>query len=268
MLRLASTGPKWRAFVWKNIVSLGRINLRMLAIGVVSGMVYLTLMVSVSNGSDDNSNIAAIVVCVLAGLTAFMGPAVVRVDLRIDILHFDVLKSMPIRGRSLIFGEVAGSTLILVVLEAFLVVLGAILLASTKEEPISVIDKLVVVPSILMAVTGVLFLLVTTENILVLFMPGYVRIGRGFKQGIDQFGQNLIGMIIRMFGYLLLMVIPILVGALAGGIGHYMGGPLLAVPLAGLAILVTTVLEALGLIVLAERRYETYDITDEFLSAS
>ena len=71
-----------------------------------------------------------------AGLTIVIGPQWVRNDLRSDLLKLDLLRSYPLRGRSVVAAEAAASTLVLTALQLGLLVIAYLaFLGNQPMEP-------------------------------------------------------------------------------------------------------------------------------------
>ena len=106
--------------------------------------------------------------------------------------------------------------------------------------------------------------MLTAENLLALWMPGLVRLGRGVKPGFDQMGLNLLGALVRMLALLVLFLVPAGVGVPLGMIAATLG---LAIPVAiALGVIAGALVlaaESYAMICLSEKRYDRFDITSE-----
>jgi hypothetical protein len=268
---LAPTGPAWKALVWKNVISLGRLPRRLaISLGIVL-LIIVAVIGSLAVTKGDAPHMPTrigFVVLALMGYVSVLAPSLVRVDLRIDIPHFDVLKAMPLRGRSLIFGEVMGSVAVLWAIQVIGCLAAAILISSEGKQTFLWIDK---APAVLGAVCvffALDFAMLTAENLMALWLPGFVRLGRGMNTGFDRIGQNLMGALIRLLGLFVLFVVPAIVGAGVGAILHAIG--LRTVPsaaLGGIAFAALLCFEAWLMICTSERRYERFDLTSEHITA-
>ncbi len=267
-LPLAPVGPVWRAIIWKNVLSLGRLP-RRVWVGLGLGMAFMGFfMFFMTNlkgeGAQTASHIGLVLLAVLA-YGSMLAPAMLRVDLRIDIPHFDVLKSMPIRGRDLIFGEVMGSVLLLFAAQAVLLLVAATLIRQVMTTQVGWEIKGPLLVAALPAAFAMDFIFLTQENLLALWLPSFVRFGRGMRQGFDQFGQNLLGALVRATSAILLLVAP---GALGAGVGFafiHWGevSPWTAIAAASLTASPLLFLEGLLLQRASEGRYERFDLSAE-----
>jgi ABC-2 type transport system permease protein len=127
--RLAPTGFPPLALLWKNLISAGQVfSARMwflvLWIVVVVGFV----LSSVARGEPRSWTV--VVGGALVGLLAMsfiIGPSVVRVDLRQDLMVADLLKAFPLRGWQVMLGEILAPVAILTALQSLLVVASVLL---------------------------------------------------------------------------------------------------------------------------------------------
>jgi hypothetical protein len=265
--QLAPTGPAWRALVWKNVISLGRLPRRSaIRLGIFL-LILLAIFGSrvVTSGEDPHlPTRIGFAVLALVSYVSLLAPSMVRVDLRIDIPHFDLLKAMPLRGRSLIFGEVMGTVSVLWVVQAITCVVAAILIRQDGDQVFGWIDKAPALVGLLCVFFAMDFALVTSENLMALWLPGFVRLGRGMRTGFDRIGQNLMGALIRMLALMVLMVGPAIVGTLPGFFANSLGlPPFPSIALGAVVFAVLLCSETWLLIQLSEGRYQRFDITSE-----
>ncbi len=266
---LSPTGPAWRALVWKNLISLGRFPrrtwIRMLIIVVVMVAVFSSVLI-------EDGHAATRIGFLILGLLFYgsiLAPSFVRVDLRIDIPHFDVLKAMPLRGRSLIFGEVMGTVVALWAVQIIGCLIATFLITREGDYVFGWGQK---IPGFFALVCGCFaldFAWVTAENLIALWFPGFVQLGRGIRAGFDQIGQNLMGALIRMLGLLVLFVVPALLGGLLS-FGLYEFGVEIALAVSVGVVLASALLfsESYALIYLSDARYDRFDITSENITES
>ena len=141
---LAPAGPAWKALVWKNVISLGRLP-RRVVVGLGMGLLIIVALIGhlvvTAGDSPHMPTRIGVVVLALMAYVSMLAPSLVRVDLRIDIPHFDVLKAMPLRGRSLIFGEVMGSVVVVWAVQVIGCLAAAILISSEGEHVFLWVDK-------------------------------------------------------------------------------------------------------------------------------
>ncbi len=269
--RLATTGPVWRAIVWKNVVSIGRLQKK--AFRILMFVLMIAFFVASAIGDEvADAKVGAILGFVSLGIAAYaslLGPALLRVDLRIDIPHFDVLKSLPIRGRELLLGEVMGPALVIAAAQWCLSLVGVLALpAEIGDETISFEMRAAIMATAVPGFFAIAFALFSLENLFALYLPSFARLGRGMKAGFDQFGQNLMGAIIRALAVVIMVIPAGLIGALLVWIQvSALGWPnLLVVPLTTWLCAFLIVGECYLLLGMAEERYENFDLSAESLT--
>ncbi|MCA8978292.1 MAG: hypothetical protein KDC98_26425 [Planctomycetes bacterium] len=268
--QLAPTGPAWKALVWKNVISLGRLPRRLvIRLGVII-VIVVAIIANTFVTIGDAPHVPTRIGIILLGMLAYgtlLAPSLVRVDLRIDIPHFDVLKAMPLRGRSVIFGEIMGSVVVLFAIQAIGCIVAALLIRREGGHEFGWGDKLPALLGLLAVFFAVDLVLLTGENLMALWLPGFVRLGRGMRAGFDQVGQNLMGALIRMLALFVLLTVPGIASALLGVLAYQLGLPLFPAIAVGAALFSAMVCaEAWLLIHLSEGRYQRFDISSENVS--
>lgn len=272
LFELSSRGAPWVAFVWKNVISIGRFKRRILAfIPVLILMGFVIASGSSRHADRDTSQVIGAILLFITPYTAIVGPALLRIDLRLDLAHFDVLKAMPVRGRQLVLGEVLATTLVLWAAQLLLLAVAATLLWRsgqpwTKEHAewrLTVGLALSAFTGAAVLLGGIDFVITTAQNLMALYFPSLTRVGNASRQGFDAFGQQLIGGLVTFIGYAVLFVVPGLAVLGAGFVGRMVGGTPLMALAGGIAGGMLLVLEAAALIFLSERRFERYDVSAE-----
>ncbi len=266
---LAPLGPTWRALVWKNVVSVGRLPRTTVRLIFVLIPFVVAIFVFGRGALSEGKTLAAVsfMLLVVAIYGSLLGPALLRVDLRLDLLHFDVLKSLPIRGRDLLLGEVLGPCLIIFLAQLVLVGLGLYFFPTDLIDWLDWRRKIIGFVIAMPFLFAFDFALFSLENLMALHLPSFVRFGRGMKGGFDQFGQNLLGAIVRGLALTVFILPSLLIG---GGLGLLLGllGSMPIEMIVFLSVLLGSlvlVFVAYGLLVLSERRYERFDLSAESL---
>jgi hypothetical protein len=114
-------GTAWKALVWRtssaSAACRGGLAIRLGVIVLVLAALLGSLFASEGHAPNVPTRVGFVLLALLL-YVSLLAPSLVRVDLRIDIPHFDVLKAMPMRGRSLIFGEILGTVFVLWLVQA------------------------------------------------------------------------------------------------------------------------------------------------------
>lgn len=201
-LRLAPTGWPETALFWKGLVALAR------GAGggqtlVVMGLAFVVPMAVVTTLTKTAADVgpAAGAMCGFLGLILMMmGPAVLRADVREELLRIDLLKSYPIRGRSIIVGSVLGPVVVLTVVQWGLMAAFVLLTRGRLEWSASLAD---LAPAAAVALgvlaPGINLVSSLIHNGALLMVPGWLALGspRG-GGGLERFGQGIIAAFGRM----------------------------------------------------------------------
>ena len=211
-IALASTGRPAVAIVWKNMICLMRTSqLRGLLAPVMIGLV--AAVVFAGRGGNVEQKIAF-----GAALTALMlllfGGRALRSDLRTDMLHLPMLKSLPLGGTDMVLAQVASGAVPMAAVQfALLAIAELALLVSNGafQLPVSLrVAVLVVAPLGLLAVNGAMFTILNGTAVL---FPAWQRLGPAGPAGVEAMGTNIIATFGSMLALLLLLVVPGAVGA-------------------------------------------------------
>lgn len=260
--KLAPIGPQWRAVLWKNWLSVGRLRPGLFK----RLLLYILLAFVVANFLPERIQFTiGVVLAVLALYLVLLGPALLRVDLRIDIPHFDVIKSMPIHGRQLIFGEIIAPQLIIFGFQTVALVAAALLIDRFNEIPLATADKIQMLCAGLPAIFALTFFFFTLQNLMALYLPSFTRFGRNVQRGFDQYGQNVLGVIVRLLSLVLALIpISIVVGVVSTIAVNLLGmNPRFALIMASVLGSAILFAEAVLLIYLSDSRYRHFDISVE-----
>jgi len=208
---LAPTGPRSVAILWKNTLYLLRNG--QLRFPLFLALITIVPSLAFAGRSDDAQIIVMIIASMLGIAMLFFGPTVTRNDLRNDLLHLPMLKSLPLRGRQIVLAEVASGATIMAVSES--VLLGACLLANSLQSKHVIpadarLALLLIGPLVLLAFNAANF---TIHNGLALLFPAWVRLGGQGAGGFEAMGQVMLTMIITLLGLALLLLLPAAVGA-------------------------------------------------------
>ena len=264
--QLAPTGPQWRAVFWKNWTSIVRLDSRL----AKRLLLFVIAAIAVSQFlSQEVKSTAGFVLLIIVPYTLLIGPALLRNDLRIDIPHFDVIKSMPIVGRQLIFGEIMAPQVFLVGIQVVLLLAAALLISRINDTAVTTAMKLHAFAIAVPACFALTFFMLTLQNLMALYLPGLTRLGRRVQQGFDQFGQNFLGALVRLLAIIVAMIPAAVIGGIVGAIGEWVFSlprELTSILAAGAAS-ATIFGESLLLIYMSDSRYRYFDLSEENIKA-
>lgn len=262
--KLASIGRPEIAFLWKNLLSTSTFFRPRVAMALFGIVVVGSQFLSRQEELAPWRAIASLMIGVVLGITLLLGPMLIRADLRADLSNSDILKTYPLRGWQIVFGELLTPLAILTVW-IWLYLLAAFLLLPVDDLPW-------ITPSLRGGVALGLALLVPPFVAIQLLVPNAAAVifpawahttGNRAEHGIEVMGQR----IIFMAGQLLITVLAALPAAIAGGIlffiGQWIGGIVLGGVLGVAAAFALLAGEAwIGVRLLGER-FENFDLSAE-----
>lgn len=219
-LRLKAMGHPAMAIFWKNILCLRRTAQFRLLIGP-AGMA-IAFGAALSSGARDFSLWVAATATTFAGLLIVFGGRLVRNDLRHDMLHLPLLKSVPVRSTDIVLAEVASATVPIVALQLVVVVIAYIASFGTERITLSATTRLAILagtPFLVLAINGTL---ITIQNGIAILFPAWIRLGSAVSTGVEALGQNVLAMVANLFTLLVALIPPTVLAALTF---EFLGGP-------------------------------------------
>jgi hypothetical protein len=261
---LALSGRTEWAIFWKNAMQTFRaVNLPMRrlvppAIGLTMGLSGAAVGMSAGLNRGPAGFVAALAFAVTA-ISVVAGPLIMRLDLRSDFEHLELLKTWPVRPAELIRGEMAWPAAFVTAI-AWAGILCTALFSGAAMPEVPMTGRVAVAVSALFVAPALIAAQYTVQNALALFFPAWVSLGTQRTRGLDAMGQRLI-MLAAIVVALVLFAVP---GGIAGGIVwlalRRVMGAAVFVPAAVLfaAVVLTEVLVATELLGPA---YERMDLT-------
>jgi hypothetical protein len=234
---LAASGRPEVAVLWKNLILLGRYASLATLLRVVPAFLIAAAIVAKRAGGG----VVTLGALVVAAYAVVVGPMSMRVDLRHDMPRLLVLKTWPVRGASLVAGELAAPALVLTLVAW--AALAVALSGSGAVEDLSwaLAQRAVIAFALGLLAPALIVLQLLMQNAAVILLPGWVPTGSERPRGIEAMGQNLL----VFAGTALAFGVGLLPGmVIGGGIGAavYMTLGFIGVPVA--AAVTTIVLSA------------------------
>ncbi|CAN5666886.1 hypothetical protein BH23GEM9_BH23GEM9_31540 [soil metagenome] len=244
LLPLPPLGRPAYAVLWKNVLYSQRLVRGRTFVVLLLALLLLLSPTLLGTDSAGRALTRAgfMLVIIGAGFTLF-GPLAIRNDLRMDLANLETLRTYPLGGRDVVAAEIASATLVVLILQLPIILVGLLLL--TLGGRIPPLHSLAATAAALLALPAVAALAVIIQNTLALLYPGWVRIGHAGSGGMEAVGQNLLTMI----GTLLLLALTALpplilaavvaapLGMLSATLGIAAGVVTLTIALAGEAVL-------------------------------
>ncbi len=205
-LPLAARGHAAVAIVWKNALWVLRTHqLR----GLLLPPVLLLAAVLAFGGDGRTGTILGVLPLVWTAMLFVFGPMSMRNDLRSDLLHLPMLKTLPIAGREVVLAQVMSGALTIALPQVLLLVVsGVAALRAPAQVPLpaqAIPGVLVAAPPLLLALNAAHFSL---HNGLALLFPGWVKLGERGPSGIEATGQMMLTSIATLLGLALLLFLP------------------------------------------------------------
>lgn len=220
-LALAPAGRHEGAFVWKAATE----TARSMNLGLVSVIVLPVLAAVIAANASGLfprgvSETLAGLVLVSVGFCVFMGPQILRLDLRRDLEHLPMLRTWPVPPGAVVRGEMVWPALMLTGLAWALVGVASVLVP-VAFPGLPLVWRLSLASAAALTAPGLIAAQYVIHNAAALTFPAWVSLGRGRPRGFDAMGQRLI-LLAGTWLALLLMVAP---GAISGAIVWYLSGP-------------------------------------------
>ncbi len=240
---LSPTGRAELALAWKAATQTFRIvDRRTIARGVAIVFSLSVAAVSMSRARGYAGVIGAFATFG-AGAAVLFFPQVVRIDIRQDLQHLEILKTWPIAPAIVVRGEMLWPGMLITVC-AWLLQVVALLMSAAVFTRVALPGRVSAAVALAIVAPALVFAQLTIHNAVALMFPAWVSLGNQRARGVDAMGQRLI-MLAGTWFLLLLMTLP---GAIAGFIvwfafSHFIG--VVALIPAAFACTVTMAIEVL-----------------------
>jgi hypothetical protein len=261
---LASTGRPEVAFLWKNLLATSAL------FRPVSLLVIALVVLAVGSWLGHRPDLSA-ARSVLAGLgTAFFtilllfGPQMARQDLRTDLKNADILKTYPLRGWQIVFGQLLTPVFVLSSVNWMALLAVALIVPGMGFEALDpqVRGALLLGAAVLVPPFVAMQLLV--PNAAAVIFPAWVQtVSNRGEHGLDVMGQR----IIFMAGQLLVTALALVPAAIVGGVLYllvsWLAGFTLAFIVGVIALFGVLSAEVWAGVRLLGDRFEEFDLSAE-----
>jgi ABC-2 type transport system permease protein len=206
-LALSSTGSPAVAIVWKNMICLMRTSQFRTLLAPVT-VSFIAAFAFAGRLGDAAMNIA-VIASLMAMVLLLFGGRSLRNDLRGDMLHLPMLKSLPLSAPDLVVAEVVSGALPMAAAQFLLLVIAEVaLMASRSELHLSGglrAGVLIGSPVALIALNVAMFTLLNGAAVL---FPAWTRLGPTGAAGIEAMGSNVLSMVGMLLGLVILLILP------------------------------------------------------------
>ena len=258
---LSLTGRPEGLFVWKNAMQTFRASdagLLRIVVPLLGVVVSLSFAVMAANRLRGPAGFVSGMSLAIAGFAVLFGPQMMRLDLRGDLEHLEVLKTWPVRSSAVIRGQILWPACVVTAF-AWIGVVCAAIFSGTAFPGLPSDWRWALAASATLAAPALVAAQYVVHNAVTVFFPAWVPLGRQRARGVDAMGQRLI----MLAGIIVSLLVFALPGALAGGIVWFaferMLGPAVLVPATALFTLIV-LMEVLVATELLGPAYERLDL--------
>jgi hypothetical protein len=201
---------------------------------------------------------------VAAVYTLLLGPQIVRQDLRADLPNADILKTYPIEGWRLAFGELLAPTAVLsLCLWLCILICAFVIDPSGSIEWLTPGRRITIAACLGIVSPFVCLLQLIVPNSIMLLLPGWYQAARTRGGGIELLGQRLIFGLAQLLMALVVAVPAILAAGLIVFSAQFFVGLSGAIAVATLAVVAILAGEAAVGLWWVGSRFERFDLSSE-----
>jgi hypothetical protein len=204
---LAATGSASGAILWKNMLCLRRTAQLRVFIGPAT--VAISLGAATSSTGADGAEILASSALAFAGMMLLFGGRLIRNDLRHDMQHLPLIKSLPVSPTDIVLAEVASSSLPMAAIQFLMVAFAYVAATASPENPLGSSVRLAILvasPVALVALNGALM---TIQNGTAVLFPDWIRLGPVVSSGVEALGQNVLAMMASLISLFVGLIVPL-----------------------------------------------------------
>ena len=210
---LAPDGLTETAILWKNLITMRRSLSWFTVMPVLPFVMAMgTAMMVTSGEKASRADAIAVVLTIVAGMTVILGPMVLRTDLRQDLPNLAILRTWPVRGATLVRGQVLAPAIVLSAI-VWTALVGVVLLSLLGSREMDTARRVSYFLAAAAVAPGVILVQLLVQNGLAVTFPSWVTTGPP-RGGIDAIGQRMLLLLVGMFG----LVLGILPAVLFGGV--------------------------------------------------
>jgi hypothetical protein len=171
------------------------------------------LVLSAGEGSSALLEVVGWLAAMWAGFLLILGPQWVRNDLRTDLSRLALLRSYPLRGKTVVGAETAGSTAVLTALQLGLIGIAYLAFWGGEVPDPSPELRTAVLAAAVVLLPAINFLAMLIQNGAALLLPAWVRVGSDRPIGVEALGHNML----VMSGFLAILGVLLLTPAAVAG---------------------------------------------------
>ncbi len=208
-IALASAGHPAIGIFWKNMLCLRRTaQLRLLV-----GPTAMSVIIGGAIAGDEGGALGVVAASslIFAGLLIVFGGRLIRNDLRQDMQHLPLLKTLPVSPGDLMVAEVASGALPMAALQFTVLLVSYFASLALPFVPIPPTTRLALLAGAPFAVIALNGALLTIQNGTAVLFPTWVRLGPATNTGVEALGQNLLASVANLVSLAVALVVPAII---------------------------------------------------------
>jgi len=261
---LASTGRPELAFLWKNLLATSAL------FRPVSLLVIALVVFAVGSWLGHRTDLHA-ARSVVAGLgTAFFtmlllfGPQMARQDLRTDLKNADILKTYPLRGWQIVFGQLLTPVFVLSSVNWMALLAVALIVPGMGFDQFEPHVRAALLLGAAVMVPPFVAMQLLVPNAAAVVFPAWMQtVSNRGEHGLDVMGQRIIFMVGQLFVTALALVPAAIVGGVLYVLVNWLAGFTLAFIVSVIALFGVLSAEVWAGIRLLGDRFEEFDLSAE-----
>jgi ABC-2 type transport system permease protein len=241
-LRLAAIGRPEVALLWKATIRITRfVSIQTLAFVISLGIAGITAVVTTFLLGNRDPGFLAILCVFFQAVVVLCGPMLVKDGVQPDVAHLEILRSLPLRGRQIIVGELAMPALVLTAAQWILLVPAT--LVRSPIMPRQIAGRLAVGAALAIMGPVIMASALLARRALMVVVPAWMPREGDAPISLSRSG---VGVASMLAGFLA-EIATLLVVALGGGGVLYLLWPVLGLLGAPIAALVAAAVVTAGL---------------------
>jgi ABC-2 type transport system permease protein len=263
LFALHPTGSPVIALLWKNLIAMGNMfNIRMLL--VIFAILTPSAIAALQVQGQGAGTLFGMLAGILAIWSIFLGPQMLRQDLRQDLPNADILKLFPLPGWQVVLGELLSPVIVLTIIQWFLVFMFALLFQGFPPgHSLGWAERIVIGLSACLLLPLLNFISIAIPNAAVLLYPGWFQAGKEGIHGIEATGQR----IIFVLGQMVAFVVVLLPAAIGFALGYIPIAafihPVAAIPAGAVGAAVALAAESALALLLLGKWFDKLDVSSE-----
>jgi hypothetical protein len=170
----------------------------------------IAISAATSGAGADLGAVFAVGALVLTGMLLLFGGRLIRNDLRHDMQHLPLIKSLPIPASEIVLAEVASSALPMAIVQTALVEFAYVATLMSHVNPLSSDLRRALIVAAPFAIVSLNVAILTIQNATAVLFPAWVRLGPVVSVGVEALGQNLLATVATLFSLAIGLIVPLL----------------------------------------------------------